>query len=170
MKYLVILAFAMSLMSCKNETTETKRIIENTTETEQKETYKSFGKEIISDDAIAVSSMLNHYKDLKIGDSLDTKITAKVLDVCQAKGCWMVLDLGEEKTARVKFKDYGFFMPKDIKGKEVIVNGKAFVNEMPVEELQHYAKDAGQTEEEIAAITSPEKTFSFLADGVLLKQ
>jgi len=70
----------------------------------------------------------------------------------------------------VKFKDYGFFVPKDIDGEEVIINGKAFVNEVSVEEQRHYAKDAGQSEEEIAAITKPKKTYSFEADGVLLKQ
>ncbi|WP_375238944.1 DUF4920 domain-containing protein [Aurantibacter sp.] len=151
MKYAVVVFLALFL-GCKNET------------------YKSFGEKIISDDAIEVSSMLSHYKVLKEGDTLDTKITAKVLDVCQSKGCWMVLDLGEDQTARVKFKDYGFFMPKDIKGKEVVVNGKAFVNVMPVDELRHYAEDAGKTKEEIAAIVDTEKTYSLLADGVLLKQ
>jgi len=55
-------------------------------------------------------------------------------------------------------------------GQEVIVEGKVFINEVPVEELQHYAEDAGKTPEEIAAITEPEKTFSFEADGVLLRQ
>jgi len=70
----------------------------------------------------------------------------------------------------VKFKDYAFFMPKNIAGKEVIVNGKAFVNEVPVEEQRHYAEDAGQTAEEVAKITEPKKTFSFEADGVLLRE
>ena len=43
-------------------------------------------------------------------------------------------------------------MPKNISGEEVIVNGQAFVKEMPVEELRHYAEDAGKTKEEIEAI------------------
>ena len=62
------------------------------------------------------------------------------------------------------------FVPKDIKGKQVIVNGKAFVNEVPVDELKHYAEDAGKSVEEIAAITESKKTFSFEADGVLVAQ
>jgi hypothetical protein len=169
MKYAVVVFLALFL-GCKNETQTTEKIVEDVSIIETEETYKSFGEKIISDDAIAFSSMLPHYKGLKEGDTLDTKITAKVLDVCQSKGCWMILDLGEEQTARVKFKDYGFFMPKDIKGKEVIVNGKAFVNVMPVDELRHYAEDAGKTKEEIAAIVDPEMTYSLLADGVLLKE
>ncbi|MEJ2113782.1 MAG: DUF4920 domain-containing protein, partial [Flavobacteriaceae bacterium] len=61
-------------------------------------------------------------------------------------------------------------VPKDISGKVVIIQGKAFINEVPVDELRHYAEDAGKSEEEIAQITSPKKTYSCEAEGVLLKQ
>ena len=81
----------------------------------------------------------------------------------------MKLDLGNDQEAMVRFKDYGFFMPLNAEG-EVIVNGKAFVSETSVEELRHYAEDAGKSAEEIAAITAPKRTYSFEADGVLLKQ
>ena len=60
-------------------------------------------------------------------------------------------------------------MPLNAEG-EVIINGKAFLKETSVDDLRHYAEDAGKTAEEIAAITQPEKTFAFEADGVLLKQ
>ena len=79
----------------------------------------------------------------------------------------MKLDMGDGKVVRVTFKDYGFFMPLDATG-EVVVNGKAYVAETSVDDLKHYAEDAGKTVEEIAEITSPERTFSFEADGVLL--
>ena len=59
-------------------------------------------------------------------------------------------------------------MPKNIADKDVIVNGKAYVTEVSVDEQRHYAEDAGKTEEEIAAITEPKRTLSFEADGVLL--
>jgi hypothetical protein len=70
----------------------------------------------------------------------------------------------------VKFKDYGFFVPRDIAGREVVVNGIAFVGEMSIEDQQHYAKDAGKTAEEIAAIGSIRKAYGFEADGVLIAQ
>jgi len=97
-------------------------------------------------------------------------MVAKVDEVCQSKGCWMKLNLEDGNQVMVKFKDYGFFMPKDIAGKEVIINGIAFVDEMSVEDQRHYAEDAGKSEDEIQAIKSPKKTYSFEADGVLLKQ
>lgn len=81
----------------------------------------------------------------------------------------MILDLPQEEDVMVKFKDYGFFVPKDIEEKEVVVSGKAYITEVSVEEQQHYAEDEGKTEKEIAAITQPERTLSFLADGVQIK-
>jgi hypothetical protein len=132
--------------------------------------YQSFGKEIIADDAANVTSMAPHYKTMKVGDSINSKIRATVISVCQSKGCWMTLNLEDGNEIMVKFKDYGFFVPKDITGREVIINGKAFVNEVPVDEQRHYAEDAGKATEEIARITEPKRTFSFEADGVLLKQ
>ena len=59
-------------------------------------------------------------------------------------------------------------MPKNIADKEVIVNGKAFVSEVSIEEQRHYAEDAGKSDEEIPAITQIKKTLSLEADGVLL--
>lgn len=166
-KYLLIIAVAAALYACKDETKN--NVEEQVVEKEVVEVkYKSFGKEIMADDAIAANSMLTHYKDLKVGDTIDTKVKLKVNEVCQAKGCWMTADLGDGNEVRVTFKDYGFFMPKNISGEEVIVNGKAFVKEMPVEELRHYAEDAGKSKEEIEAITDPERTYSLVADGVLL--
>ena len=132
--------------------------------------HANFGKKIVADDAIASKSMAAHYSTMQQGDSIDSKMKAKVIDVCQAKGCWMTLNLNDGKEVMVKFKDYGFFVPKDIAGKEVIVNGKAFIDEVSVDEQRHYAEDAGKSAEEIASITAPKRTYSFEADGVLIAQ
>ncbi|MFL1013316.1 DUF4920 domain-containing protein [Flavisericum labens] len=165
MRFFIVFIFcALMIFSCKNKTEENQN---NQTEILQKN-YKSFGKEIIPNDAIAASSMAAHYKTMQLGDSINSKIKAKVNSVCQAKGCWIRLDLENGEEVMVKFKDYGFFVPKDVEGKEVIINGKAFVNEVTVEELRHYAEDAGKPEEEIAQIKNPKRTYSFEADGVLL--
>ena len=61
-------------------------------------------------------------------------------------------------------------MDGNIENKKVIVNGKAYVSEMSVEEQRHYVEDAGKSEDEIATITEVETTFSFEADGVLVKK
>ena len=73
-------------------------------------------------------------------------------------------------TVFVKFKDYGFFVPKNgIKGKKAVINGILSTETVSVKELQHYAEDAGKSELEISKINKPEIKFSFLADGVIIK-
>lgn len=156
-----ILGLSLVLFSCKDKAAEATKDIA---------VYEAFGKEILADDALPAARMAAHFKSMKVGDSVNSKIVAKVDEVCKSKGCWMKLDLEDGNQVMVKFKDYGFFVPKDIDGKEVIINGKAFVNEVSVDEQRHYAEDAGKTPEEIAAITEVKKTYSFEADGVLLKQ
>ncbi len=96
------------------------------------------------------------------------QVEAEVNAVCQAKGCWMTVNLDNGETMRVTFKDYGFFVPKDLAGTKVIFKGKPEVSTTSVEELRHYAKDAGKSEAEILAITEPEVALSFVADGVLV--
>ncbi|MFT5738534.1 MAG: hypothetical protein ACI9SG_002890, partial [Maribacter sp.] len=98
-----------------------------------------------------------------------TKFFAKVKEVCKAKGCWMKLELANGEEAMVKFKDYGFFMPMDIEGKEVVVSGLAFVEALSVKDQKHYAEDGGATADEMAKIIAPKRTYGFEADGVLLK-
>ena len=152
------------IVSCKNNE-EKKEVVE----TEVNEiAYVSFGEKIEAENALNVNEISEKYQNLAVGDTLQTKVIAKVNSVCQAKGCWMRLDLENDEEVMVKFKDYGFFMPKNIADKDVIVNGKAYVTEVSVDEQRHYAEDAGKTEEEIAAITEPKRTLSFEADGVLL--
>ena len=69
----------------------------------------------------------------------------------------------------VQFKDYGFFMPKDLSGKEVVMLGKAYREVTSVEDLKHFAEDEGKTKEEIAKITEPIKELKFMASGVKVK-
>ena len=127
----------------------------------------SFGEEINKSDAISYEEMV---AKMAGADSLSTKVMGTVEGVCQAKGCWMniVSDNPDQPSMFVKFKDYGFFMPKDIAGKRVIMEGYAFKEVTPVDELRHYAEDEGKSLEEIAAIIEPKEELKFLASGVLL--
>lgn len=146
--------------------------VEKTTEQEINKTvmnFDSFGDKISSEKAMTSDEMLAKFNTMQVGDTVNVKFASKINEVCVKKGCWMKLPVGETETM-VRFKDYGFFMPLDSKDKEVIVEGKAFVKITPVEELQHYAEDAGKTAAEIAKITEPKKEFAFEANGVLMKK
>lgn len=108
-----------------------------------------------------------------IGDSeevgLVTKVESQVESVCQEKGCWMNLQDSLGNEVFVRFKDYGFFMPKDLVGKKVVAYGNFYQDTTSVEELQHYAEDEGLSEEEIAKITAPKVEFKFYASGVAVE-
>lgn len=163
---ILVIATVFTLFSCKNE--KGKNETKNTEK--QEVSYLSFGGEIDSKQTLSKIEMAEKYKKLKEGDTLTIKFTSSINEVCKKKGCWMKLDLGAGKEAMVRFKDYGFFMPLNADGREVIVNGKAYISTTSVEELKHFAKDAGKTEEEILKITNPEYTLAFEADGVLMKE
>ncbi|MCF6279878.1 MAG: DUF4920 domain-containing protein [Flavobacteriaceae bacterium] len=154
MKKIILLMSIFMIMACKKE---------------EKVNYKSFGAEITDVGFISKEAMSSKFQNLKAGDTLSIKFASKINSVCKKKGCWMILDLDEGKESMVRFKDYGFFMPLNADDREVIVSGKAYVTEMSVKELQHYAEDEGKSAEEIASITEPEFTYAFLADGVLMK-
>ena len=109
-------------------------------------------------------------RDNFLNSSSKVKIEGEILSSCPMKGCWMKISV-EKDTVLVRFKDYGFFVPKNgIEGKSTIINGKLSVDTLSIAQLQHYADDAGKSKEEIALISKPEITISFLADGVLIKE
>ncbi|WP_224490851.1 DUF4920 domain-containing protein [Robertkochia flava] len=130
---------------------------------------QEFGKGINADKISSAADMAGMYEGMMEPDTLSVAFEAKVVEVCQMKGCWMKLDLGNDQTAMVRFKDYGFFVPKDLAGKSVVVEGNAFVDLMSVEDQKHYAEDAGSTVEDIEAIKAPKKTYTFIASGVAVK-
>jgi len=98
----------------------------------------------------------------------DMKIEGKVVDVCKKKGCWMTLEMANGEPMRVTFKDYAFFMPMDIVGKQVVLDGIAKKQTISVETLRHYAEDAKKSPEEVAKITDPKKELAFEAKGVVI--
>ena len=161
MKKLVAFTFCFfALTSCKKETVAT--------ENQKQDNYAFFGDSISDEKALSNDEILAQFDKLKAGDTLNVKFKSKIKNVCQKKGCWMTLVLPNEKEAFVKFKDYAFFVPKNAKDEEVIVNGKAFVSIESVEELKHYAKDEGKSQAAIDSIVTPKTTYSFMADGVLI--
>lgn len=165
-KFLCILSLSFVILGCKNEKTTNNSSVESE---EVAINYQSFGDEISDEMVLTEKEMVVKYEDLKPGDTISVKFKSNVKDVCQKKGCWMNLDMGENE-AMVRFKDYAFFMPKDISGQEIIVNGRAYVEEMSVADQRHYAEDAGKSNEEIAAIVTPKRTLALEADGVLIPE
>ncbi len=136
------------------------------TELHSTENLKSkavYGDSVLNDNYIEVVAVTTAMKG---ENKRDMKVRGTVAEVCQEKGCWMTMKIANGEDMRITFKDYKFFVPKDLAGKEVIIDGYAYVDTTSVEQLQHYAKDGGKSEAEIAAIVSPKAEISFEAKGV----
>ncbi len=166
--YFILALCVLGFTACRdNETQEQNDLAFANIEQQD---YKSFGEEISLFSSLTAREMKEKYQALAAGDTITAKFSTTVNSVCKMKGCWMTLDLPDtDEDPMVKFKDYGFFVPKDIEGKQVIVEGIAFMEETSVEDQKHYAKDAGKSKEEVEAISRPLRAPGFLAHGVLIK-
>lgn len=127
----------------------------------------TYGKTVTSNKAISLASL---NQELKKDTVYTGKIAGEVTDVCTKKGCFMKLKQANGENIMVRFKDYAYFMPQNIVGKKVVIEGTAKVSETSVERLRHYAADAGKSQKEIAKISKPKKDVTIMADGVLVTE
>jgi RecG-like helicase len=127
---------------------------------------QSFGEGVTKGNIIPATQV-----NAKLGEATkaDMKVEGEVVTVCKKKGCFMTVKISDNETMFVKFKDYGFFMPKDMPaGTKVVIDGFAQRKETSVEDLKHYAEDAKKSPEEIAKITQPKKEIVFEAKGAVI--
>ncbi|SMC00157.1 hypothetical protein SAMN00120144_2548 [Hymenobacter roseosalivarius DSM 11622] len=169
-----LLIASLVVVACQSSPTSDGKIAASTPDATQKmppsgagAEGKTYGAPITAANAVPVAQ-LNQVLGTK--DSAQVKLVGKATEVCQAKGCWMTIATADGQQMRVRFKDYGFFIPKDISGKTVVINGWAHRETVPISDLRHYATDAGKSEKEVAAITKPEQQLTFEADGVLVME
>lgn len=124
-----------------------------------------YGEAVTETDAIEISALPTFLGDT---EEMNAKVQGTVLSVCAKKGCWMNIDMGNGQEVRVSFKDYGFFVPENIIGKTVVMEGIAKNSIISAEDLRHFAEDAGKSADEVAKITEGKKEISFEAKGVLV--
>jgi hypothetical protein len=166
-KLLIPIFVSFALFSCKEEKQEEVPAVDDTQLEEV--AYMNYGGTMNSNEIISALQMGEKYQSMQTGDTIDVTIKGSIADVCTGKGCWVKVPVGNDTTF-VKFKDYGFFLPMNGQGKEVILQGKAFKSVTPVDELKHYAMDAGKSQEEIDAITEDKVTLNFLADAAQVEK
>ena len=125
-----------------------------------------YGQKISEDSAISGKELRD-----KMGNATEfpAKVKGEIVDVCQTEGCWLNLDMGDGTSMKVDFNDHAFFVPKNIKGRTVIAEGKAVMDSVDVATLKEDAKDANKPQAEIDAITSPRMELTFEAKGIIVK-
>ncbi len=102
-----------------------------------------------------------------VNTDTDVVIKTTVTEVCPKKGCWMkVQGATSNDQIRVTFKDYGFFVPTELVGKEVALQGKYVKHTESIDEQKHLLKDAKRPQSEIDAVKAPKETLRFISTGV----
>ncbi|WP_017732696.1 DUF4920 domain-containing protein [Nafulsella turpanensis] len=164
-KNVLFLALGLLLAGCQREQEKSQSPVVEAEVAQEKE-WQSFGAQINPEGAIEAEQVPALLAEK---DSVEVKLTARAISSCSKKGCWMKVNIGEEEVMRVTFKDYGFFVPKDLTGGEVVLEGILQKTVTDVATLRHYAMDEGASPEELAQITAPEEEYSFEATGVLIR-
>ena len=136
-------------------------------ETHEKEKVQAakgvvYGKVSEEKSAVAVDEL----KSKLVDDQFEGQVKGKVIEVCQAEGCWIKVQRADGSAMMVRAKDHSFLMPANIVGKTVLIEGAATVKEVSEAQRRHYAEDAGKSKEEIEKIKGAEKDVQFAAKGV----
>ncbi len=111
-------------------------------------------------------SLKQAISELDSTDDSMVKIQGQITEVCQAKGCWMILVDGDTY-ARVTFEDYGFFVPIETSMQRSVVYGVLTESVLTGEQAEHYAQDAGS--KSTLAMTGEVKEYSIVARAVQLE-
>lgn len=119
---------------------------------------------VVADEKEAVHP--DEIKNKLVNNQFQGQVKAKVVEVCQAEGCWIKVQKADGGSMMVRAKDHAFLMPENIVGKTVLIEGVATVKEVSEAMRRHYAEDAGKSKKEIAKIKGPEKDVQFTATGV----
>ena len=95
-------------------------------------------------------------------------VEGKVDKVCPVKGCWLeLMPAGESRGVRVKFKDYGFFVPKDSMGWTARLEGEFVREKLSRRDVDHLVGEGA------TLAVQPDGTadqFSFEARAVELRR
>jgi len=123
---------------------------------------KDFGAGITLERPVALAEVVQSPESFSQEPVL---LHGRVADVCQHKGCWTVLRDGEAHV-RVRFQDYGFFVPKDCVGEEAFVEGMVKVETLSEETARHYESESRDGDPD--RVKGPQREVGFVASGVRL--
>ncbi|MEX0724596.1 MAG: DUF4920 domain-containing protein [Gracilimonas sp.] len=160
MKKLLSIVFALVIStSVFAQDAEVIRLSEPVQETE---TYEVFGAQVSEwNDAVSLTDLISEAEKFS---SKEVTLETEVAQVCEKKGCFFVANDGDN-SARITFKDYGFFIPTDSKGKKVKLIGQFEIKDLSEDQAKHYAEDAGEDPDEIKGV---QKEYTIVATSVMV--
>jgi hypothetical protein len=124
------------------------------------ETYEDFGA--VLPETGTVHSLGDAIAQLDDLAGASVMIETEIQQVCQKKGCFFIARDGES-VARVRFQDYGFFIPTDSAGKTVRLAGTLERVALTPQQAAHFAEDLGKDAD---AAPMPEFEYQIMATAV----
>jgi hypothetical protein len=127
--------------------------------------WHNYGGEITGTDIMKVSEAVE-----QIDDVTDKTVVLEgtLKQVCQSRGCWMVVeDAG--KSVRVRFVDYGFFVPWESAGKKVRMQGTIKRDTVSEETARHWAEVSDDPDVKPEDIHGDQEVFMMMATAVAIE-
>lgn len=163
----ILLLLVVILTACDKPAQDAELLAIESTEVTAPDGWDSFGEAIDAQNAVEISQVVDEFV---MEEEKNFKISGTLVSVCQSKGCWTTLTTEDGRMVKITFADYGFFLPTDAAGREIIAEGVGFKKVTTVDEQRHHLEDAGASAEEIAAVTEEKVEYAFEATGVILKK
>lgn len=114
-----------------------------------------YGKPLPAGETVPVSRAI---ADFDAHADRPQRFSGRVTEVCQAKGCWMMLE-DDGKLARVMFGKHDFYIPKDTTG-TAVVHGVLTRKALTPEQVEHLSGDSGK------GIAAEPVEYRITADGI----
>jgi hypothetical protein len=122
-------------------------------------THETYGAAMpAAADPVSLSVLIENHA-VYVGESV--VVEARVSEVCQKKGCFFIAKDGDA-TVRVSFRDYSFFVPTNISGRDVTLVGELRQVELSEEQAAHLEEDMGSADVDVA----PGPQFEIVASAV----
>jgi hypothetical protein len=118
---------------------------------------KSYGKPLPNGVSTPISEAIAAF-DTR--EDKPARFSGRITQVCQAKGCWMVLE-NDGQTARVMFGDHAFSIPKDSAGR-ADVHGVLSRKQLTPAQVKHLREDS-------KGLPVSDVEYRILADGIVLR-
>lgn len=97
-----------------------------------------YGQPITVSEVLTVSEAIERIDQVTDSPVL---VEGTVTQVCQTRGCWMVVK-DDHNSIRVRFADYGFFVPWESAGKIARIQGTIKVETVSEDVARHWAEKA----------------------------
>ncbi|MBO6621033.1 MAG: DUF4920 domain-containing protein [Balneola sp.] len=162
MKILYTLVLAI-LLGSSAFAQDTKKVIKLSEPVQITDTFEVYGEKVGDYEK---SKTLTEVLMADYNNSSSVVVSTSIAEVCEKKGCFFIAQEGDY-SARITFKDYGFFVPTDSKGKEVTIIGELSKKVLSEEKAKHYADDAGKSTDNIQG---KQIEYSIVASTVIIQK